>query len=163
MKKLSVLVFLLILSINTSFAEIARPEEFWKKIPKDFKENCYEETSDIKILEQYTTYKINYAEKIDTFISNDIIIPHKLFRNAWENIDYSIDLKWDRKYLQDNNSKTSLELDTSRNYQILISFDDLQKAWTFILISNIIQIYLNQTLKFRKTEKNIYLWQSKIY
>lgn len=137
MKKLSVFILVLFLSLNTTFACKITDES--KEIPKDFKESCYEKISYINPnASNYTcwrfTYKIASPEKVDTFIfdkSIRYITPHKLYKKAWENINYSINLAWDKNYLQDENYKTFLQQDTSdENREILINFDELQKAWT---------------------------------
>ncbi len=139
MKKLSVFILLLLFSLNTTFA--CKIVEKSKDLPEDFKESCYEKVSytqpDFK---QYScwrfTYKIVSPEKIDTFIYDSYskrVLPYKLYKNAWENIDYSINLTWDKNYLQDNNYKTYLELDTSKNSEVIINFDEIQKAGTLFL------------------------------
>ncbi len=125
MKKLIVLISIFFLFINSSFAQ-----EF-KKIPENFKENCYEFFWILK--QEKWTLKINSTKKIDTFISDNKIIPHKLYKNYWWILDFKIkNLFWNLEYLSDENYKTFLIYDEEKNKNsIFLEFDKILKAWSF--------------------------------
>ena len=142
MKKLLIISSLLFLSISSTYA-CKLTHDLWKEIPKEILTSCYEKTwninPEIKTFDpwnwekciDWNTFKINSPEKIDTFISNNEIIPHKLFKNAWENIDYKINLTWDKRFLQDNSLITSLIYDTSVDNEIIINLEEFKNSWSF--------------------------------
>ncbi len=137
MKKIFFSLMLSLFFINLSFA--CKYVNLNKDLSKDFKENCYKYNSEIKINFDkinncwYTTFKIETPEKIDTFISGYTIIPHKLFKNSWEKINFEIkNLDWNLEYLSDNNHKTFLVYDEQKNTNpIILEFDKILKAWSF--------------------------------
>jgi len=143
MKKFFISLILLLSITNTSFA--CKIIEFWKNIPQDFKENCFEFTwklspklagADIGNWQKciwYQTFKIKTNKKINTFTSWYKIIPFKLYKNPWEEINFKIkNLDWDLNYLKDNNYKTYLIYDEEKNTNpIEIEFDKILEAWSF--------------------------------
>ena len=136
LKKILLFISLFLITINSSYA--CKIKFLWKEIPKTFKTNCYEKVWELNLTKffwvdycWYKTFLINSPEKIDTFIFNSKILPHKLFKNSGEQIEYKINLKWEQKYLSDNNWKTFLELDTNKNNEIFIEFSEILKSWTF--------------------------------
>ena len=136
--KLLLLTIICTISISNAFSS------FNKKLPQNFKIECYEFISELKNL-QKNTYLINSSKKIDTFISDNKIIENKIYKNFWENIDYKINLIWNKNYLTDNNNKTFLEIDTQKNKEIIIEFDKILKAnfynFEFLYQSNFYQLY----------------------
>jgi len=168
MRKILVFVFMIFISLNLAFAN--KSINLWKKLPNNFKVNCYELIWEINLknifkennLLWYQTFKINSPEKIDTFISLNKIIPHRLFKKAWENINIQINsLEWNIEYLSDNNSKTFLELDTTKNKEIIINVleNSLNSNLIFNYISNNYypEYYISQDNKkyFKISKKNI--------
>lgn len=140
MKKIIIFILFIFISIESSFA--CKIQMLSKEIPKDFKVNCYEQVwnlnpsiswIDLWNNEQCiwrNTFKINSNKKIDTFISENKIIPHKIYKGAGNNIDYKIDLDWNINYLKDNNNKTYFTLDTEISKEINIKFNEIIKSWT---------------------------------
>jgi len=143
MKKIIIFLLFIFISIDSSFA--CKIQMLGKEIPKDFKTNCYEQiwelSPEIKwfniwdwnICIWWNTFKVDSPEKIDTFISESQIIPYKLFKNSWENIDFKItNLNWDSWLLKDNNYKTYNIYDEEISKKaIQIKFNELLKAWSY--------------------------------
>jgi hypothetical protein len=140
MKKIIIFILFVFISIDSSFA--CKIQMLGKDIPSDFKINCYQQVwnlnPDILWVDLWNdqkciwrnTFKINSPKKIDTFISWNEIIPHKIYKELWNKIDYEIDMKWNINYLKDNNYKTYFTLDTDESKEINISFKEIIKAWT---------------------------------
>lgn len=147
MKKLYlILVTLLILFLNINNINACKFIQEWKEIPDNFQESCYEFSWEIKnsiLFEEreyqcwYRTFLISSDYEIDTFLisDNSKILPHKLYKSAWENLNYKVNLDWNIKYLQDENYKTFLELDTDIITELILELDDEIKAgsskWVF--------------------------------
>ena len=142
MKKILIILSLLFLTINSSYA--CKIKMLWKEIPKEFDISCYEKSwvlnpnitwFDIWNWEKciwWNTFKVNSSEKINTFISENYIIPHKLYKSAWVNAsNFEINLDWNKDYLGDNNYKTSLIYDTRTNKEIIIKLNQLIKSSTY--------------------------------
>jgi len=138
MKKIIILLLFIFISIESSFA--CKIKMLGKEIPNDFKVNCYEKIWELNAPINWidlwndamciwrNTFKVNSDKKIDTFISDNEIIPHKIYKESWNNINYQIDIEWNINYLKDNNYKTYYSLDTQDSKEINISFDSIIKS-----------------------------------
>ena len=168
MKKILLILSLLLFTINTSFA--CKIAELWKEIPKDFKQNCYELVWELSpkvswidlwnwnTCVWYQTFKINSTNKIDTFISKNKIIPHKLFKKAWEKINFKLkNIDWNSEYINDNNYKTFLIYDEEKNTNpIILEFDELINAWSFDFNFQYDAKYRNSQIEISKDWKKYY-------
>ncbi len=164
-----IFLFIIFFSVSSTFA--CKIAELWKQIPKDFKENCFEFTwklspklawVDIWNWEKciwYQTLKIKTNKKINTFISWYKIIPFKLYKNPWEEINYKIkNLDWNLDYLKDNNYKTFLIYDEEKNISpIEIQFDEILKAWSFEFNFEYKANYRTAQIEISKNWKKYYL------
>ncbi len=139
MKKILLFILFIFISLDSSYACKYIPES--KETPKDFKLNCYTDIWYLKTnynwtLETtcwYKTLKINSWKLIDVFISENKIIPSKLYKSAWWDIDFKINnLNWSLDFLKDNNSKTYNIYDEEKTSKaIKIEFNEILKAWTY--------------------------------
>jgi len=141
MKKILFTIILLLITIDSSYA--CKIQMLWNKIPTDFSKNCYENkwiiNPPINWIDLWNwlqciwrnTFNIISNQKVDTFLSEWQIIPHKLFKKSWDKIKYSINLEWNYQYLNDNNYKTHILYDTSTNKTIKLIFDEKIKSNTF--------------------------------
>jgi len=151
MKKIFIFITFLFILISSTYACKIRILE--KEIPDNFNINCYEKTWELIIEDDWfdelwnikycnwqDTIKINSPKIIDTFVSWRWIIPHKLYKSTWKNINYEINLNWNIKNLKDNNNKTFLIYDTTKDNEIIIKLDESLKAdmfdFSFIFESN---------------------------
>lgn len=140
MIKIIYIFLLIILSIEFTYA--CRVVNLWKEIPDTFYDSCYEKvwvlSPDIFWFDTWlwtsciwrNTFILNSNEKIDTFISNNKIISHKIYKSLWESITYKINLDWDINYLKDDNFKTYLVFDTEQDDEIIIEFNNIIKSWS---------------------------------
>ena len=119
MKKL---IFLVPMLFTTVFA--MEPVQ-----PNLINTSCFEKVGTVNLLANVT--KVVSTEKVDTFIQNAKIVPWKLYKEAWELFDYTINLEWDKNFLQDNNPKTYLVLDTAKQTELNIVLKNTLKEDTY--------------------------------
>jgi hypothetical protein len=82
-------------------------------------------------------YKIELNKTIDiVVIQNDYILPYKYYKVENDNYSYNNDLIIDKDILSDNNVKSFLEINSEKQNQLVLNFDEKLEKDTFDFVFN---------------------------
>lgn len=128
MKSIISLIVILLLTISTSYARWI----YEKELPSKFRQECFEYASSYNFLKQDDAkYKIE-LNKSDTIAVKDwYIVPIIPYKIKGLNYDYTTSNITSTSYWNDNNASTFYEIDTEKDTEILLTFNEPIKRNTF--------------------------------
>lgn len=120
MKKIFFLFFIILLSINFSDAR----NIYEKELPNNFNKECFKFAVDYNFSSKNDwKYKIKVNKDWVIAVKWNYLIPIISYKRNKEFFKYSNNLFENNVFLNDNNLKTYLKLDTEKNTKILLKFE----------------------------------------
>lgn len=141
MKQQKIKILLLILSCHLGSMSV----DASTKIDDSFRAECYENYSKISVntFETDTVYKIESTQKVNKIIQNGEFVPFQKIQDIWSPAIYA-NGKFD--YLNDNNKKTYIEIDTSKQKIFLVELKKKTKKGEFNFMMDIDSKYHNNEI-----------------
>lgn len=125
----TVLIIILFNVQNSYTADI-----YDKKLPSKFKKECFKFSSHYTFDGKNNGKNKIILNKADAIaVQWNYLVPIIPYTSKWKMYSYSVDIFSDINFIKDNNPDTYLDLDTAKNKEIILTFDNLVKKNTFTL------------------------------
>jgi len=134
MKKI-IITLALLLSFNNIYA--GGPDDFLNKVPNNFTPQCYEYYNEIdkSNFVNYSMHKVQINNTKDLVITQwDYILPYKYYSDNKDIYSYSSNFWFDNDLLTDYNNKTSIDINSKTQNEIILDFDEKLEKNNFSFI-----------------------------
>jgi len=116
-------IFLIFLLIFFSFSGVEARNIYEKELPKKFKKECFKESSSYYFSgKNEWKYKIKINKFDAIAVRGDFLVPIIPYKKLWEKIEYKSLLFKNTKFLNDDNLKTSININIEWEKEIILDF-----------------------------------------